>query len=399
MTCNAAWSMLYPYNFITNYGGRYQFNTIDTTQYTPQEAYAMRNVGNPFYQVNTLCQGIAASNCPDSGSIYAAQAGAAAGAQAAVESFNKIDMQITAGEISGLKSQLDQALTSDQLTPAQKDELRALRRKVEALQDRMTDIALLQQNGATAEQIKTALTLIRNDYRVLRDEIQGTADRIQAELVAALEAAAAAEAEAAAAAAAAEEGAEEGSEEASEEGSEEGAEEELIEGWGTVDTTTFNPDMYSANIDDDSISTIADEIYTKVDGAGSGNVAQYIKDNINKDNVVEVILHWNKHYAEGYAEADALGFSETIMDESLLCGCNDIEPVIEAMQSRLADLKDIDKETYGVAKTQLSIARAECDAVWCDEDKVSNAFNKAHAALVELELAKAAKEQQEAQAA
>ena len=94
MTCNAAWSMLYPYNFITNYGGRYQFNTIDTTQYTPQEAYAMRNVGNPYYQINTLCYNIAASNCPSPAANYAAQAGAEMGLEAALNAGNKIDIQI-----------------------------------------------------------------------------------------------------------------------------------------------------------------------------------------------------------------------------------------------------------------------------------------------------------------
>lgn len=400
MTYNAVWGMLAPYNFITNYGGRYQFNLIDSTMYTPQEAYAMRNVGNPYYQVNTLCQNLAAANCPSPAAGYAANAGAAMGAQAAIDTMNKIDFQLTTSDVEGLKATLDQALTSDQLTPAHKNQLRALRRKVEALQDRLLEISVLQQSGATSGQIKTALTLIKNDYRLVRDEVAAAADVIQAELAAAL--AAAAEAEAAAAAAAEEAAAAEAAGEG--EGAGEGAAaaegEELIEGWGTVDVNTLN--LVAANIDGGGISDIADAIYADVDGCGSGNLDTTLKDNINKDNVVEVILHWNQHYAEGYAEDDPLGLTETIFDEYMCGGYEHVKPIITALQSKLAELEGIDKALYGTAKTQLNIAAAECNPAWyqkVDEDKVSAAINKAHEAMVYLMLAKAQKDKDAASAA
>ncbi len=392
------WNMSYPYNFVTNYGGRYQFNLIDSTQYTPQEAYAMRNVGNPFYQVNSLIQNIAASNCPNPASNYAAAAGASLGAQAAIDTVNeldnKFDFERTVGEVTGLKSELDSILASPELTTEQKDQVRAIRRKVEALIDKLEDIALLKQRGATYEQIKTAINQVREQFRIVRDEASSTCDRIVAQLTAEAEAAAAAAEAAATEAGTTEEGtAEEGAEE-------EDAEEELIEGWGTVDVNTLN--LVAANIEGGGVSDIADEIYSRVDGAGSGNVETFIKENITKDNVVEVLLHWNQHYAEGYAEADPLGLTETIFDEYMCGGYKHVKPIITALQSKLAELEGIDNALYGTAKTQLNIAAAECNPAWyqkVDEDKVSAAINKAHEAMVYLMLAKAQKDKDAASVA
>ncbi len=391
------WSMLYPYNYATNFGGRVQLNVMDTTAYTPSEAFAIRNAFNPFFHLAGLQQNLASASTPDAATATYIQAGAQAGHQAALTSLNKIDFQMTTSDVSGLIQQLDGALTSENLTAEHKNQLRALKRKVEALRDRLNDVAVLQQSGATQEQIKVALSQIKTQYRVLRDEIAAAADSIRAELEAEA-AAAAAEAEAAAAAAAAaeEEGAAEGAGAAEGEGAGEEESDEVIPGWSLVESTSFNTDMYAANIDNDAISTITDEIYAKVDGVGSGNVESFIKENIDKDNVVEVVLHWNKHYAEGYAESDSLGFTETIFDEYAWGGKDHVKPIIKAMQSKLAELKDVNKEQYGIAKTQLSIAMAECNAWYCDEDKASTAFNKAHAAMVQLMLIKAQKEKQAA---
>jgi len=177
------WNMLYPYNYATNYGGSYQFNVMPMN-YTPQQAFNIQNVFNPFYQLMRLQSSISSAYNPYQNleSMMYASSGFNSGFQMVENMGNERLISSCGQNLASLKSQLEQALTSDKLSAAQKAELRALKREVEALEDKLANVALLRQSGATSEQIKVAVAQINNDYRVLRDKVQATAERIQAQL-------------------------------------------------------------------------------------------------------------------------------------------------------------------------------------------------------------------------
>ena len=386
------WSMLYPYNYVTNFGGRYQFNVMDPTQYPASEAFATRNATNPFFYLVNLCNGVASMNRPDATTALFAGAGRTYGEAAALQSLNEVaskinasNFQQVANDITSLIAQLDQALDSDQLTAEQKNELRVLKRKVEALQDKLENIAMLEQRGATNEQIKTAISQIKTEYRVLRDEVAAAADRISAELASAAEAEAEAE----------ETGAGEEAGDADDTDNTDNAEEdsEVIPGILNV-SQTFNPDMYAADVKDEKVIEIVNNIYQKVDGMGSSDIKTYMDENITKDNVVEVMLYWNKQYAAMYEEADPLGLTETLMDERTFHGYKICTKLLTSLEAKLKDYKGVDTALYNTASTQLSIARREHDALWVGEDKMSTALNKAHAAIADLMAIKAQKDKE-----
>ncbi len=175
------WNMLYPYNYATNYGGQYQLNVMDMGRFSPQQAVDVRNIFNPFYQLMRFQVNLANAMNPaqNADTMLFAQSGYANGYQMMENVGVESSISSTANEISSLIAQLDQALASNKLTSAQKNQLRALKREAEALQDKIADIAALRQSGATNEQIKTAISQIRNEYRELRDRVQAAADQIR----------------------------------------------------------------------------------------------------------------------------------------------------------------------------------------------------------------------------
>lgn len=378
--CNniCGWNMLYPYNYMTNFGGRVQYNTIDTTQYSPQEAYAMQNIGNPFYQLMSLQSGWMQFNAPCATPAMFAQAGAGFGAVSATDSLNDVDIKMVASNLNNLKTQLDQALTSDKLTANQKNVLRELRREVEKLMDKLESLTILK-NSADPATVRSGIMAIKEEYRTLRDSIEQVAEAIQNSLVDGIDYT---------------EDSEDTEETVETEEADNGtASGEVLDGIGEICTTTFAEDMYAANVEDDAVITVVNDLYKKIDGSISGgtnhSIKKYIQENINKDNVVEVMLHWNKHYSEIYKEDDPLGFTESIMDDYLAGGKQAVKPVITALKERLAEYNGIDKDRYGIAQTQLAIAENEANCWWANEDKISAAVNKAHAAIVELMMIKA----------
>ena len=54
------------------------------------------------------------------------------------------------------------------------------------------------------------------------------------------------------------------------------------------------------------------------------------------------------------------------------------DDAINHASNRLKDYKGIDVELYNMANTQLAIARRELQSWWSNEDKMSEAINKAH---------------------
>ncbi len=352
------WNSLYPYNYATNYGGQYQFNVMPS-YFTPAQAFGIQNIFNPFYNIAQMMNRVNSAFNPfqNMQQMMINQAAYANGYAIGENIGNNVIAQNLGGNISSLKSQLEQALTSDQLTVEQKDELRALRREVEALEDKFNELMELQKRGATPDQVRAGITMLNEQYRELRDRIQSKADEIRTELGA---------------------GSSETTTTTTGDGTVIPGGQVMSDKLGTLELVSFNQDMVAADVDDENVREIVNTIYSKVDGIGSGHIKKYLEENITKDNVVEVMLQWNKHYAEGYEKADPLGLTETLMDERLFGGHKICEVILTALEERLKDYQGVDVEVYNKANTQLAIARRENDAWWTNEDKMSNALNVAH---------------------
>ncbi len=387
------WQSLYPYNYSSNYGGQYQFNVMPS-YLTPAQAFGIQNVFNPIYHFSQMMNSINSMFNPTQSmqQMMLNQAAYANGYAIGENIGNNVIAQNLGNNIAGLKAQLEQALTSDNLTSEQKAELRALKREVEALEDRFNELKSLQQCGATPEQIKAGISQLSEEYRELRNRIQAKAEEIQAEL------------ESASAAGSADDDTdtEEVSGDSGEEVSDDSGEEvsddsgegsgTLSGGLGGLEFAPFNEvneDIVAADVDDENVREIVSTIYSKVDGIGSGNIKKYLDQNINKDNVVEVMLLWNKYQAPGFEKADPLGFTETLMDERLMTGDRICKVVIESLEERLKDYQGVDVELYNTASAQLAIARHELESWWSNEDKMSEAINKAHKCITILMYAKA----------
>ena len=365
------WNSLYPYNYSSNYGGQYQFNVMPS-YLTPAQAFGIQNVFNPFYHFSQMMGRVNSMLNPFANmqQMMLNQAAYANGYAIGENIGTGVIAQNLGSNIAGLKSQLEQALTSDKLTAEQKDELRALKREVEALEDRFNELMELQKHGATPQQIKAGISQLNEEYRELRDKIQAKAEEIQAEIEAATPTTPGDDTTPGV-------GTTPGDTTPGSEPSVPGDGESPGKA-GALSVVPFNENMVAADIDDESVRVIVNNIYQKVDGIGSGNIKKYLEENITKDNVVEVMLQWNKHYAEGYQEADPLGLTETLMDERFMTGDKIAEVLLNALEDRLKDYDGIDVELYNMANTQLAIARRELQSWWSNEDKMSEAINKAH---------------------
>lgn len=375
-----AWRGTYPYNYMTNYGGRYQFSVMPN-YYTPQMAFNMQNVFNPYYQYSRMMNNFYRIINPfmnmnmQNMAVY--QDAYTRGQQMGnVIAFNT-NAKTLAGNLSSLKSQLNQALTSEQLTAEQKEELKALKKEIETLENKLEQIGQLAQRGATNEQLKAALTELENNYTELRTRVQAAAKRIQEAIQ------------------------NNNNDDDRVQNDDETdvppgdtpdsvSDSEINDEVSNVDVATFNENIVIGDVDNENVRQIVNNIYQKVDGAGSSDIKTYLDENINKDNVVEVMLLWNKSFAEMYKEDDPHGLTETLMDERLTSGRKICTKILTSLEERLKDYQGINDNLYNEASAQLAIARREHDAIfWTSEDKMSEAINKAHKNIVMLMALKA----------
>lgn len=279
------WNSLYPYNFATNYGGSVQFNTIPMT-YSPQEAFAMRNFGNPFfYCAQMMNNTYSAFNPYQNMQTVALQQ---YGFNQGLEIGNNIGLDsrfgYTSQNISSLKSQVEAALKSDKLTDNQKAKLEALKQEIEALEKRVSDLSMLRQRGATSEQVSEALNFINRDYKALNEKAVELANVIKEEIAT---------------------------------GATETDETDETETAGGKSTTKSGKSHTSS----DDAQSICRDINKAIYGIGTDydKTEKGLKpsmERINGDNVMDVIDQWDKTYAKiGVYADDKNGFIESLMDD------------------------------------------------------------------------------------
>lgn len=172
-----SWNSMYPYNYITNYGGQTQFNLMPA-YYTPQQAFNIQNLFNPLYQGLSMLNTFASYCNP-----YPNPQQAALGQMAYNQGysiglnigFNAL-ANLAINNINGLQSQLETALTAQSLTAEQKAQLEGLKRSVDALKAQME--ALMQSN-ASPDVKQAALDTINEQYRELSRQSGEIAKQIQ----------------------------------------------------------------------------------------------------------------------------------------------------------------------------------------------------------------------------
>lgn len=171
------WNSMHPYNYITNYGGQTQLNLMPT-YFTPQQAFDMQYLFNPLYQGLKMLNA-SASYCNPYQNTQQILLGQMAYNQgysiAANIGFNAL-ANITFGNINGLQSQLETALTAQSLTDEQKAQLETLKRSVDALKAQME--ALMQSNSSPDAK-QAGLDTINEQYRELSRQSGEIAKQIQ----------------------------------------------------------------------------------------------------------------------------------------------------------------------------------------------------------------------------
>ena len=286
------WNSLYPFNYLTNYGGQYQMNVMPNG-ISAAEAFEVQQCLNPQFQMNRLIGNLATipftMQAP-----YAVQAAGQQAFYAGASAINNFTVQLrlsTVGnKISCLKAQLQATLANTPgLTDTQKQELEALLRNVEDLERLYNEAAQAVQSGAAAGDANGLIDSLNGAYNEISAAVQETAQRIQAEL----------EAQAAPVSPDDNEGTDP-------EATDPQATEPQSSGAPTVDEVygykqwchVVAEAMHGAGTDDEQLDTSLSEV--------------------NEGNVLELIEQWNQLYADSsyYASCDKHGFIETLIEDS-----------------------------------------------------------------------------------
>ncbi len=272
------WNSLYPYNYSSNYGGQYQFNVMPS-YLTPGQAFGIQNIFNPYYHFAQMMSTVNNSLNPfqNMQQIMLGQAAYANGFNIGTNIGNNVIAQNIGGNIASLKSQLTQALGSEQLTDEQKNKLEVLLNQIEVLENRLKDITVLQQRGANPAAVKAALNEVSASLKVLREKVEQAALSIKNEI-------------------------------------ENSQEEEIIlednQNDDGDDNTVQQKQTPLSSEQRKQVRLICDTFADAIDGWGTDDEAfELALSSINSDNVIEVMQHWNKTYKNEFNET----FMESFM--------------------------------------------------------------------------------------
>lgn len=396
-----------PCNLLGNFGGTYQFSTYPT-EYTLSDIMACKNADNPFYFNNYFLNTFMSLMNPYAGlqqEQMKAQAGQM-GYNMGVSAGLNIGISSADQSLASLKYQVEQALGRDDLTDEQRQNLEICKEQIESLQQRMEQLKQDKNtNSRTYEELQTELRSINassSEISRLKEQILKKADFVDEED----EDAAANQngnnggvdnpdnndddAEAAGAANQNGNAGQAGNAGAAGNLQVQNAHKNVsaFKSADVVDKEKLGDDIVGSGIDDPEVTAIGNKLFQMIKGYCSGGsnseIKEYIEQNINKDNVVEVMLYWNQNFAAKFAEDDKNGMMESIFDEFSAFGKDAVKPFVTALQERLEEYAGVDAKLYAEASAELADAYNEVDSWYCYEDKAAKAINKGHKAIVKL---------------
>ncbi len=175
------WNSLYPFNYTSNYGGQYQFNVMPLgTSY--QDAFAMRNLGNPWFTGASYLNSVMQMFTPNYTNMALNAASYNQGYEIGTQLGNRTLFQLAANDITSLKSQLEQTINSDKLNEEQKQQLKEYKQQVEELENKLRNVETLRQQGATSAEIREVINGIRAEFTELKNKVQEAANKILADV-------------------------------------------------------------------------------------------------------------------------------------------------------------------------------------------------------------------------
>lgn len=281
--------------------------------------------------------------------------------------------------INKSQGDLDSALGSGKLNDAEKAEAQALKEKLAKLQEKFAE--LTESGLYSPKEMLTELNKLDGEYWQIQDEIIKLRDKIKARI------------KAEEASSSGRSGGASGADDADGASGADGADDAdggsstpktlesefgILGEPACVDTAGT---LLGANVNKGNAKAVTDIMYQKLKGASSwiSQPNSYIKQNINKDNVIEVFLQWNQSYARQLISDDNYGLIETIYDEWGTAG-DTIRHIISAMSQRLEEYKDVDSNLYQSAKTHLT----EAESLTHNMVSCSNCAMNVNAAVIEI---------------
>lgn len=299
----ALWGMTFPYNYMSHLGGRYQACTMPF-DWTPQQAFSVRNIFNPAYQAFSFIGAVQNNFYASMGQNFMQnfmQIGYNAGISCSQDSTISGKM----GEVGRFVDSINSGIESDKLTKEQKEKMENLKRKAESIQRRLQDVKVLKSNGADLSQVEAILDQINADFSDLKAQAQKLAEEIK-------------EAQAAK---------QDGDESSS--GSGDGVEND--------DDTVHEPtkdEKYEA-------SKICSDIDNAIFGPGTNyELLLGTMQKFTGNNVMTILDSWDKSYAKvGVYAEDTEGFIETLMDDCEFGQKKEIATLlVDALEKRAMDL-------------------------------------------------------------
>ena len=336
------WNSLYPYNYSSNFGGQYQFNVMPSF-ITPAQAFGIQNVFNPFYHLTQIMGRVSSMFNPyqNISQMMMGQAAYTSGFAIGDSIGTGVIAQGLADNITSLKTKLEQALTSKQLTNEQKDELRALKREVEALEDKMNNIKELQRYGATSAQVKAGISQLNGEYRELRDKIQSAAERITADIETV-----------------------------------QAESTEVIQDKDETESSALSEAIESDITLEQEVRLISDAFADSIDGWGTRDKDfEEVLTYINSANIIEVMQHWDRTYKNQYDKT----FIEAFLSDASPKQKRDYgKYLLEQLQMR-ADFNGVNIDT------EAATIRSELNDTFKNKKKIKENFNMIYEKIVAAE--------------
>ena len=346
------WSMAYPYNYSTNYGGQYQYNLMPSFL-SPNQAFDIQNMFNPFYNIAQMMNRFYCSINPFQSMQQAMlqQAASAQGYDIGMNIGLNVAIQNVTSNISTLKSQISKALESDKLNDKQKVELKAILKEIETLERRVESLAHLRNQGASTQQIQTEVDSISKELNKLTEKAKELAKKISADLVKV-------------------------------ETKPEVEDGTPVEG----DTPGDNEEITTLSVPNDAeVIDICVNINDAVKGLGTDDSKlEAAMKMIDANNVIEVFTKWDETYGNYKPyKADKDGLIETLMDD---CEGKEKEKIgnyiVNALETRARALGlNLDKE---IAEARLALKGNWIG--WHNDDKIQDSINNIVAKIIAKEL-------------
>lgn len=348
------WQSLSPYNYITNFGGQFQYNVIPPN-FNIMQAYNMKNISSSLYAYN---QNGGYSLGMDLNNPYynyqqsnynnlAYTNGYNNGVNIGHDVLNRYDIDSMSSDIAGLKEKLTTAIESKKINEEQKNKLISLKNRVEAYEEKLKEICEERQNrNMEPKKLGEKISKLKKEFKSFKEQIKSETQAIYETINAGSSS----------------------DPESVENGKKDGDAGKVVE--------TPEAKAVVAMTDAELVREICNSFCDAIDGLGTDeDKLELAIASINKDNVIEVMQYWDKTYKQEFNES----FIESFMwdaghDQKQKLGLM----ILDALHERaLESGVDIEADFIKV--------RRELNSWWINNNTCIAKFNEMFKKIVEAE--------------